>query len=161
MEATEAEVQASLDSLKAASLVIETRRRQGGALFAQRRARAPGAVAVGAFLLLRGPQTAGELRINCERLHSFADISAVEGFLDELAARPQARSSCSCRASPGRARTAGPSAERRPQQWRRKPTPMSCSTSGGAQGERRAARERGGSPQVAARARLQELGIGA
>jgi uncharacterized protein len=39
-------------------------------------------------LMLRGPQTAGELRINCERLHSFADISAVEGFLDELAARP-------------------------------------------------------------------------
>jgi len=39
-------------------------------------------------LMLRGPQTAGELRINCERLHSFADISAVEGFLEELAARP-------------------------------------------------------------------------
>jgi hypothetical protein len=39
-------------------------------------------------LMLRGPQTAGELRINCERLHSFADISAVQGFLDELAARP-------------------------------------------------------------------------
>jgi len=38
-------------------------------------------------LMLRGPQTAGELRINCERLHSFVDISAVEGFLDELAAR--------------------------------------------------------------------------
>jgi 2-iminobutanoate/2-iminopropanoate deaminase len=38
--------------------------------------------------MLRGPQTAGELRISCERLHRFADISAVEGFLDELAARP-------------------------------------------------------------------------
>jgi uncharacterized protein YceH (UPF0502 family) len=38
--------------------------------------------------MLRGPQTAGELRIACERLHHFADISAVEGFLDELAARP-------------------------------------------------------------------------
>jgi uncharacterized protein YceH (UPF0502 family) len=38
--------------------------------------------------MLRGPQTAGELRINCERLHGFADISAVEGFLEELAARP-------------------------------------------------------------------------
>jgi uncharacterized protein len=37
--------------------------------------------------MLRGPQTPGELRINCERLHSFADISAVQGFLDELAAR--------------------------------------------------------------------------
>jgi hypothetical protein len=37
--------------------------------------------------MLRGPQTVGELRINCDRLHSFADISAVQGFLDELAAR--------------------------------------------------------------------------
>ena len=40
-------------------------------------------------LMLRGPQTAGELRINCERLHRFADISAVEGFLEELATRPE------------------------------------------------------------------------
>jgi uncharacterized protein YceH (UPF0502 family) len=38
--------------------------------------------------MLRGPQTAGELRISCERLHSFSDISAVDGFLQELAARP-------------------------------------------------------------------------
>jgi tripartite-type tricarboxylate transporter receptor subunit TctC len=45
-------------------------------------------VAILTVLMLRGPQTAGELRINCERLHSFADISAVEGFLAELAARP-------------------------------------------------------------------------
>jgi uncharacterized protein YceH (UPF0502 family) len=45
-------------------------------------------VAILTVLMLRGPQTAGELRINCERLHSFADISAVEGFLEELAARP-------------------------------------------------------------------------
>jgi hypothetical protein len=39
--------------------------------------------------MLRGPQTSGELRINCERLHKFADISAVEGFLEELAERPE------------------------------------------------------------------------
>jgi hypothetical protein len=36
--------------------------------------------------MLRGPQTAGELRISCERLHRFSDISAVQGFLEELAA---------------------------------------------------------------------------
>lgn len=41
-------------------------------------------------LMLRGPQTAGELRLNCERLHKFADISSVEAFLAELAARPTA-----------------------------------------------------------------------
>ena len=34
--------------------------------------------------MLRGPQTPGELRINCERLHKFLDISSVEGFLHEL-----------------------------------------------------------------------------
>ncbi len=39
-------------------------------------------------LMLRGPQTAGELRLNCERLHRFADISSVEAFLEELANRP-------------------------------------------------------------------------
>ena len=38
--------------------------------------------------MLRGPQTSAELRANCDRLHRFADISSVEAFLDELAARP-------------------------------------------------------------------------
>jgi uncharacterized protein len=41
--------------------------------------------------MLRGPQTAAELRLNCERLHRFADISSVEGFLDELAAKEPPR----------------------------------------------------------------------
>ena len=40
-----------------------------------------------AVLMLRGPQTAGELRVNCERLHCFADIPAVEALLNELAER--------------------------------------------------------------------------
>src|SRR5678815_5448905 len=44
-------------------------------------------VALLATLMLRGPQTASELRTASERLHRFADISAVEGFLDELASR--------------------------------------------------------------------------
>ena len=34
--------------------------------------------------MLRGPQTAGELRTNCDRLHPFGDISSVEAFLAEL-----------------------------------------------------------------------------
>ena len=41
------------------------------------------------LLMLRGPQTAGELRINTERWYRFADISSVEGFLDELQARSE------------------------------------------------------------------------
>jgi uncharacterized protein YceH (UPF0502 family) len=39
--------------------------------------------------MLRGPQTA-ELRMNCERLHCFADIPAVEALLNEFAERSDA-----------------------------------------------------------------------
>ena len=42
-------------------------------------------------LLLRGAQTAAELRLNSARLHGFADISSVEAFLDELAEHEPAR----------------------------------------------------------------------
>ena len=91
MEATDAEVQASLDSLKSANLAIES---SGGRVARyshniERVLQVPSqSAALLTALMLRGAQTAGELRINCERLHSFADISAVQGFLDELAARP-------------------------------------------------------------------------
>ena len=91
METSESEVQAALDSLRAANLVIET---SGGrvARYSQNLERVlqvpSQAAALLAVLMLRGPQTPGELRINSERLHRFADISAVEAFLQELAARP-------------------------------------------------------------------------
>jgi uncharacterized protein YceH (UPF0502 family) len=91
MQATEAEVQAAIDSLKGCNLVVES---SGGrvARYAhnvERVLQVPSqSAALLTALMLRGPQTAGELRIACERLHRFADISAVEGFLNELAARP-------------------------------------------------------------------------
>jgi len=91
MEASESEVRAALDSLKAANAVMETSgsRVSRYSHNVERVLQVPSqSAAILAVLMLRGPQTAGELRINCERLHSFADISAVEGFLDELAARP-------------------------------------------------------------------------
>ena len=44
-------------------------------------------IALLCLLMLRGPQTAGELRINAERWYRFADISSVEAFLDELQER--------------------------------------------------------------------------
>lgn len=90
MEASESEVQAALDGLKSANLVIET---SGGRVSRyshnlERVLQVPSqSAAILTVLMLRGPQTAGELRINCDRLHSFADISAVQGFLDELASR--------------------------------------------------------------------------
>jgi uncharacterized protein YceH (UPF0502 family) len=91
MEAPESEVQASLDTLKRFTLVIES----SGSRVARYAHNVDAvlkipsqSVAILAVLMLRGPQTPGELRINCERLHRFADLSAVEGFLQELAARP-------------------------------------------------------------------------
>ena len=36
------------------------------------------------MLVLRGPQTAGELRLNTERWYKFLDIASVDAFLEEL-----------------------------------------------------------------------------
>jgi len=91
LNASETEVQAALDRLRTMSFVVES---SGGRVMryahnTERVLAIPAqAVALLAALMLRGPQTAGELRINCDRLHRFADTSAVEGFLYELAARP-------------------------------------------------------------------------
>jgi hypothetical protein len=94
IEASEADVLVALDGLKSLALVFET---SGSRVvkYEHNMARAmqlPGAaVALLAVLMLRGPQTAAELRLNCERLHRFADISSVEAFLDELAAKDPPR----------------------------------------------------------------------
>ena len=45
---------------------------------------APPELAVLAELLLRGPQTLGELRTRCERMSPFTDIAAVEEVLGDL-----------------------------------------------------------------------------
>jgi uncharacterized protein YceH (UPF0502 family) len=90
LDATEDEIQAAIDRLKALSLVVES---SGGRVmrYAQNFARVLNvpaqAVALLTIIMLRGPQTVGELRIHCERLHRFADISSVEAFLHELAER--------------------------------------------------------------------------
>jgi uncharacterized protein len=90
IEASESEITVALDNLRALSLIMET---SGGrasryAHNIERVLHIPTqSSALLAMLMLRGPQTAGELRINCERLHKFADISSVEAFLVELAER--------------------------------------------------------------------------
>jgi uncharacterized protein YceH (UPF0502 family) len=88
--ATEEEVLVVLDALKALSLVVEV----SGSRVSRyehnlkRVLAVPSqSVALLTLLMLRGPQTAAELRATTDRLHHFADISSVEGFLDELAAR--------------------------------------------------------------------------
>ena len=91
MELDEAQVAGAIDSLKSAGLVNET---SGGrtARFTHNFQRGVGVFEQAAVLLgvlmLRGPQTAGELRLNTERWYRFADISSVEGFLEELQDRP-------------------------------------------------------------------------
>jgi uncharacterized protein len=90
LNATEGEVQVAVDALKLLHLVFEasgsrvTRHEHnvGRALSLPSQS-----VALLAALMLRGPQTVSELRTNTERMHRFADHSALEGFLEELADR--------------------------------------------------------------------------
>jgi uncharacterized protein YceH (UPF0502 family) len=90
LHASESEVQAGIDRLRGDLLIVES---SGGRVmrYAHNIERVLGlpsqAVALLAAMMLRGPQTVGELRINCDRLHRFADGSAVEGFLSELEER--------------------------------------------------------------------------
>lgn len=90
MELDEPTVLQALDELKRRHLVVEV---SGSRVlrFDHNMARGLGvpgqAVALLAMLMLRGPQTSAELRLHCERLHRFADISSVEAFLDELASK--------------------------------------------------------------------------
>jgi uncharacterized protein YceH (UPF0502 family) len=90
MDVPEAEVLAAVEELKALHLVNTV---SGSRVLRYEHNFARGigipgaAAALLATLMLRGPQTAAELRQNSERLHRFADVSSVEGFLEELAAR--------------------------------------------------------------------------
>jgi hypothetical protein len=91
IEASEADVLTTIDSLRTLTLVVESSggRVQRYAHNLERVLQVPSqSVALLVTLMLRGPQTAGELRLNSERLHKFSDISAVEAFLHELAERP-------------------------------------------------------------------------
>ena len=88
INATDAEVMTAVDGLKSLSLVFEG----SGSRVVKFEHNLPrvfslpaASVALLTVLMLRGPQTSAELRLNSERLHRFADISSVEGFLDELA----------------------------------------------------------------------------
>ncbi|MCP1174706.1 YceH family protein [Ralstonia chuxiongensis] len=88
MSVTEAEIVTAIDGLKSMSLVMEGSSSRVPR-FEHNMNRVLGvpsqSVALLTVLLLRGPQTAAELRLNAARFHTFADISSVEAFLDELA----------------------------------------------------------------------------
>jgi uncharacterized protein YceH (UPF0502 family) len=90
MEITEAQAQAAIDTLKKQSLVFEASSSRVPR-FEHNFQRGfgvnePQAVLLG-LLMLRGPQTPGELRLNSERWYKFADIASVEDALGELKAR--------------------------------------------------------------------------
>lgn len=92
IETSEAEILVALDRLKDLGLVREvsgSRVSRFEHLFEKVLGVPTQASALLTVLMLRGPQTAGELRLNCERLHRFADISSVEAFLEELAAKEE------------------------------------------------------------------------
>ncbi len=90
MSATEPEVLTAIDGLKRLSLVMDASSSRV-TRYEHNMNRVLGipsqSAALLTILLLRGPQTAAELRLNAARLHGFADNSSVEAFLDELAAR--------------------------------------------------------------------------
>lgn len=94
MEVAENELLLALDDLKAKHLV-NTVSGNRVAKFQHSMAAVLGvpsqSVALLATLVLRGPQTAAELRLNSERLHRFADVSSVEAFLDELSTKQPVR----------------------------------------------------------------------
>jgi hypothetical protein len=94
MNVTEAEVLTAIDGLKRLSLALEGSSSRVPR-FEHNLNRVLGVPSQSAALLtvliLRGPQTAAELRLNTSRLHDFADISSVEVFLDELAANEPPR----------------------------------------------------------------------
>src|SRR3990167_8357217 len=87
LQLTESEISEAIDGLRQSSLVFET---SGGRVtrYEHNFLRGVGvpeqsAVLLG-LLMLRGPQTAGELRLNTERWYKFLDIASVDAFLEEL-----------------------------------------------------------------------------
>jgi uncharacterized protein YceH (UPF0502 family) len=87
MQLPDARVAEAVDALKQCHLVFES---SGGRAtrYEHNFLRAVGVpeqsgVLLG-MLMLRGPQTAGELRLNTERWYRFLDIASVDAFLEEL-----------------------------------------------------------------------------
>jgi uncharacterized protein len=91
MNMEEEDVVRALDSLRFKQLALLSA--EGGRVPKYRHALveklrlAPAELSLLGELLLRGPQTVGELRTRAERMHPFADLSAAEEALQELMER--------------------------------------------------------------------------
>ena len=92
MGLAETEILSALDSLRDRHLVIEVsgqRAMRWEHNFERVLAVPSQASALPGLLMLRGPQTAAELRTDAERWHRFADTGSVEVFLEELQDRSE------------------------------------------------------------------------
>ncbi len=95
MAVTEREVETALASLKSQGLLRFVHPTSGRGvtkyrqIFDEHLGLEPDATAVMCMLLLRGPQTAGELRTRCERLHGFDSVEGIERVLHALAHRDE------------------------------------------------------------------------
>jgi hypothetical protein len=91
MALSEEDVERALDSLRFKQLVVLSA--DGGRvpkyrhLLAEKMGLIPAELAIICELLVRGPQTLGELRTRGERMHPFGDLAAVEEVLQELMQR--------------------------------------------------------------------------
>lgn len=91
MALTEEDVVRALDSLRFKQLSVLSA--EGGRvpkyrhLLAEKLGLMPAELAILCELLVRGPQTGGELRTRGERMHPFGDLAAVEEVLQELMVR--------------------------------------------------------------------------
>lgn len=93
MSLAEEDVVRALDSLRFKQLVVLSA--DGGRvpkyrhLLAEKSGLMPAEQAIICELLVRGPQTVGELRTRGERMHPFGDLAAVEEVLNELMEREE------------------------------------------------------------------------
>jgi uncharacterized protein YceH (UPF0502 family) len=91
MSLAESDIAPALDALRFKQLALVSA--EGGRvakyrhILAEKMRLSPAEMAVLAEILLRGPQTLGELRGRAERMHPFPDIAGVELVLEELMAR--------------------------------------------------------------------------
>jgi uncharacterized protein YceH (UPF0502 family) len=92
MNVSESEAQMALDELRSRTLVIESYGASGRVMrYAHNVDRvlkiSQPLLALLIALMLRGPQTPGELRSAADRFYRFPDISALEAYLEEMATR--------------------------------------------------------------------------
>jgi len=94
LELAETEVVRALDNLRFAGMAVQAASDGGRVpkyrhLLFEKLGLEPEHLALLCELLVRGPQTVGELRTRASRMHSFADLGEVENLLQEMTERDE------------------------------------------------------------------------